>query len=156
MNKVKYVIRYFVDKYPYKEELSKTRITKMVYLADWYSSLKHERQITKIEWYFDHYGPYVPDVYETALKDKQLDIRTVSSFFGTPKSLVTLNNDKVTPMVRLKKEEIEILDEVINNTKHLTWNAFIDYVYGTYPIKKGQKYKSLDLVRYAKIAKKEK
>ncbi|MFC0274215.1 Panacea domain-containing protein [Metabacillus herbersteinensis] len=44
----------------------------MVYLADWYSALKNGKQLTNIEWYFDHYGPYVVDVYNAVKEDQSI------------------------------------------------------------------------------------
>ncbi|MER2009033.1 MAG: type II toxin-antitoxin system antitoxin SocA domain-containing protein, partial [Psychrobacillus sp.] len=79
MGKINEVLYYFLENYPYNDELSKTRITKMVYLADWYYSIKYRKQITEIEWYFDHYGPYVSDVFDEADKDPNLTILTTYS-----------------------------------------------------------------------------
>ena len=151
MSKIREVLRYFTLQYPYKDELSKARLTKMVYLADWYSSKENGRQITKIKWYFDHYGPYVSDVYEEANKDKYLNIKQTYTMFGSPKEVIEFKykNDLV-PKLSLDKDEIKILDKVINETKQLTWNAFIDKVYSTYPIQKQNRYTTLNLIRLAK------
>lgn len=149
MSKVKYVLRYLTSEYPYGNELSKTRITKMVYLADWYFAQKYKRQMTNIEWYFDHYGPYVPDVYETAVDDKFLAIKNSYSYYGTPKSVVVINDEYDEIKIKLNKKEIEVLDKVIEETKDLSWNAFIDRVYSTYPIKESKRYSYLNLVDLA-------
>lgn len=150
MRKLNHVLRYLIQNYPHKSDLSKTRITKMVYLADWYSTLSRDKQITNIQWYFDHYGPYVPDVYEAALNDKYLKIKEVESYYGTPKNLILLNEKYQVPKINLNKDEIFILNKVIENTKSLTWNAFIKMVYDTYPIKRGNQYEPLDLIKFAK------
>ncbi|WP_419892805.1 Panacea domain-containing protein [Oceanobacillus kimchii] len=153
MAKIKEVIYYFLINYPYKDELSKTRLTKMVYLADWESAKKYGRQITKINWYFDHYGPYVPDVYEVALKDRKLAINRGFSAFGSPKETIEFDEGYVDfsiEKVKLNLEQAEILDKVIEDTKYLNWSDFISYVYSTEPIKFQDRYKNLDLVVLAK------
>lgn len=66
MNKLQKIIAYFCIRYPYKGELSKARLTKLVYLADWFSALIDDHQLTDIDWLFNHYGPYVDDVFEVA------------------------------------------------------------------------------------------
>ena len=149
MSNLKHVIRYFVSNYPYGNELSKTRLTKMVYLADWYSAVKNKRQITNIEWYFNHYGPYVSDVFEAAQNDNKLIIVNTTSAFGSPKEIVALKNEKKISSHKLLDDEIEILDQVILNTKHLTWNSFIDMIYSTYPVKSQMRYEALNLVELA-------
>ncbi|MEZ5576726.1 MAG: DUF4065 domain-containing protein [Candidatus Competibacteraceae bacterium] len=59
MNRLQNIMAYFGIEYPHKFELSKARLTKMIYLADWFSSLADGKKLTDIEWLFNHYGPYV-------------------------------------------------------------------------------------------------
>lgn len=151
MSKVKNVLRYLISRYPYESDLSKTRVTKMVYLADWYSVIKHNRQITNIDWVFDHYGPYVPDVFRTAEKDRKLKIKSSYSMYGTPKSLITLKNNDSDINYKLTNQEKEIIDAVIKETKDLSWNSFINKIYDTEPIRQGKRYGRLNLARYAKL-----
>ena len=56
------VVTYLVKNYPVEDHLSNARVTKMVYLADWFHALNHQKQITSIKWYFDNYGPFVWDI----------------------------------------------------------------------------------------------
>ncbi len=51
MAALKDIIAYYCDRYPHKEELSKARLTKMVYLADWKSAIVHGKQISDIKWF---------------------------------------------------------------------------------------------------------
>jgi hypothetical protein len=154
MAKIKDVIYYFLLNYPYKDELSKTRLTKMVYLADWECAKKYGKQMTKINWYFDHYGPYVTDVYDTAVKDKKLVVKHSVSQFGSPKEIIKFAKDYEFELdiedIDLKKREMKILDDVIEETKYKYWNDFINYVYSTYPITSQKRYQNLNLVKLAK------
>ena len=52
------VIYYIIKNYKKIKDLSKSRLTKIVYLADWHQSIHQGKQITKIKWYFDHFGPF--------------------------------------------------------------------------------------------------
>lgn len=151
MVKLKYILRYFALNYPYKHELSKARLTKMVYLADWFSSKNNGWQITKIKWYFDHYGPYVNDVYIDAIADKKLVVKDELTAFGTPKETIYLKNEQTNSLNldKLTESERQILEKVIQETKHLNWSEFIDYVYSTYPIRTQERYSYLNLVDLA-------
>lgn len=100
-------------------------------------------EITEIEWYFNHYAPYVPDVLGAAQKDREIVVKQDYSMYGTPESVITLKNDKEV-RYRLSESEQEVIDIVIEETMHLTWNAFINKVYSTSPIKNGKRYKTLD------------
>ncbi|MFD2671795.1 Panacea domain-containing protein [Marinicrinis sediminis] len=152
MDNINYAIRYLVLNYPYKDELSKTRLTKMVYLADWKSAQKHHTQITNIKWRFYHFGPFVNDVFKAAQKDSKLLVLDDFSMYGTVKKVISIKGKQNEASLRLDKltlRECSILDDIINETKYLNWSEFIDYVYDTYPIKTQRRYGILDLISLA-------
>jgi predicted metallo-beta-lactamase superfamily hydrolase len=149
-NIVNEISLFFLNNYPYPDELSKTRLTKMVYLADWECALKHKKQITNISWYFDHYGPYVPDVYEEAMKDERIIFENTFSAYGSPKTIIKKTDAySADESIKLSHEEVSILNKVIEDTKFQNWTEFIDYIYNTEPILTSKKYSHLDLVDIA-------
>lgn len=145
-SKLRSVMRYIVKNYPYPDDLTKTRITKLVYLIDWENVKEYGSQITNIEWFFDHYGPYVSDVLDEADEDKTVSINSTISNFGTVKYIVKPKRDKEELLYDdLTDNDKDIIDRVIDRTKNFYWNEFINYVYSTDPIKNGTKYSALDL-----------
>lgn len=147
--KLRNVLLYIVKNYPYGDDLTKTRITKLVYLIDWEYTKKYGKQMTEISWYFDHYGPYVSDVLDEADEDKTVSIQSTFSNFGTIKYIVRPKYDKeLIHYECLDISEIEVINEVFENTKMLSWNQFINYVYDTPPIKESGKYSYLDLTKF--------
>lgn len=147
--KLRNIIRYIVKNYPYPDDLTKTRITKLVYLIDLENVKKYGVQITNIEWFFDHYGPYVSDVLDEADEDKSISIVRDISNFGTVKYIVKPKREKDELIYEdLSENDKHIIDKVIDVTKNYYWNEFIDYVYSTEPIKNGKKYSKLDLKKY--------
>lgn len=148
MKKLKALLAYLIDNYPYKFELSKARLTKMVYLCDWLSAFHCGKQMTDIKWYFNHYGPYVDDVVECARKNPEFDIIFDSNCFGATKEIISTINPLDTDC--LDKSEKIILDFIIDKTSGLYWKGFINLVYATYPIATQPRYTYLDLVELAK------
>lgn len=147
--KLRNVLLYIVKNYPYGDDLTKTRITKLVYLIDWEYTKKYGKQMTEISWYFDHYGPYVSDVLDEADEDKTVSIQSTFSNFGTIKYIVRPKYDKeLIHYEGLDVSEIKVINEVFENTKMLSWNQFINYVYDTPPIKESRKYSYLDLTKF--------
>ena len=145
-NKLRSVMRYIVKNYPYPDDLTKTRITKLVYLIDWENVKEYGSQITNIEWFFDHYGPYVSDVLDEADEDKTVSISSTISNFGTVKYIVKPKRDKEELLYDdLTDNDKDIIDRVIDKTKNFYWNEFINYVYSTEPIKNSTRYSTLDL-----------
>lgn len=149
-NKLKDVLSYIVKNYPYSDDLTKTRTTKLVYLVDWEYIKKYDHQLTNIEWFFDHYGPYVSDVLDEADKNRTISIKKTKSNFGTVKYMVMPKFTKNDIVYNLTADEIEVINDVIEKTKLLSWNQFIRYVYDTSPIKNSEKYEKLDLLKYVK------
>ena len=140
-NKLRSVMRYIVKNYPYPDDLTKTRITKLVYLIDWENVKEYGSQITNIEWFFDHYGPYVSDVLDEADEDKTVSINSTISNFGTVKYIVKPKRDKEELLYDdLTDNDKDIIDRVIDKTKNFSWNEFINYVYSTEPIKNSTRY----------------
>lgn len=153
MAALKDILVYILKKYPYKNELSNARLTKLVYLADWYNTLHNEKQISNIKWYFDNYGPFVWDIYKEVKKDSTFNIKHTTNFFGKEKKLISLNKDIE---YQLKSNEIKSIDRIIEITKELNWEKFINLVYSTYPILTTEKYNYLNLKSRADEYKKQK
>lgn len=137
------VIAYFCANYPFPDELSKARLTKMVYLADWRMAIGRGRQITDIEWMFNHYGPYVRGVEQVASSSPDFEIESETNVFGAPKETIRVREGVSWPSLTV--EERETLDFVIEATEQLTFADFLNLVYSTYPVKTSTQYERLDL-----------
>ncbi|RJL18998.1 Panacea domain-containing protein [Pectobacterium polaris] len=149
MNKIQNITAYLCVNYPIQSELSKARLTKMVYLADWFSSLVNDKQLTDIEWVFNHYGPYVDDVIDSISRSrKNFIIKHERNIYGSEKNTISFIGD--IEDIGLTRNERQILDVVINKTKGLYFNDFIEYIYSTYPIRNRTRYSVLDLPRLAR------
>jgi hypothetical protein len=140
------ILKYLFSKYPNPYELSKARVVKMVYLADWRSAITQNKQLTDIKWIYNHYGPYVDDIISLLREDKNFEITSGLNSYNQPKELIRLSG-KVTYNIRETTKEI--LDFVIAKTSILYWDDFIKLVYSTYPILKEKKLNELNLVKLA-------
>jgi len=147
MNTLKDIIKYLYLNYPHKNELSKARVVKMIYLADWKSSILYQKQITEIQWYFNHYGPYVSDIIDTIRNDADFTITSQVNIYGEIKELIKLNEIYSSPVI--SSDAQSVLDFVIKKTSSLSWEDFIQLVYSTYPIVTQPKYSNLNLEKLA-------
>lgn len=148
MMKIVDLIRYILKVYPHSKELSKARLNKIIYLIDWKSALEHEKQLTSIEWKFNHYGPYVKIIEETIQNDGRFQIVSTINFYGNEKNLIEIIDDK--NFSNPTEEEQEIIDFIIEKTRKFYWDKFINLVYSTYPIISQEKGSQLNLVELAK------
>ncbi len=139
------IVRYIVKNHP--NELTKGRLNKLVYLADWKSAIDFQSQISSIKWKFNHYGPYVDDIENDINNDNRFKIRSSTTMYGNDKYLVELLND--ANFNEPNETEKNILNFIIEITKDLSWNKFINAVYSTYPVKSSERGSFLDLVLLA-------
>jgi len=141
------LIAYFLKNYPHKDELSNARLTKMIYLSDWYSAIHHEVQVTNIKWYFDNHGPFVWDIKnEVERNPEYFLIHETLNMFGGKKRLIKLKKDLTVSLTDIEEAAAK---HIIQVTKDLNYDDFIKLVYSTYPIATTEKYSSLNLVTKA-------
>ena len=140
------LIGYIVNNYKFKDDLSKARLNKIVYLVDWKSSIDRAKQVTNIEWYFNHYGPYVNDIETLLIFDERFSIEKTRNYFGNEKNIIRIESNGFNDP---SDDEKKIIDLVISVTQNLSWNEFINAVYSTYPIKNSIKGSYLNLIAFA-------
>lgn len=154
MSSIKKIAAYLCKNYPHSHELSKTRLTKLVYLADWFSALESGKQITDIRWKFDNFGPYVDEVIKTVeAHPVTFRVETTKNMYGNEKTLISLRSNATEDDVSVSEYEEKILNKVIEETKTMYWKPFLEFVYATPPIVRADRYDMLDLVKTAKIEK---
>ena len=120
--------------------LSNARLTKLIYLSDWLEAIKFGHQVSNIKWYFNDYGPYVWDILDTARNHPNIfEVLSVKNM-----NIIRLKGSDNSNS--LTEEESQALDYVINQTKDLAFEDFIQLVYSTYPIQVSNRYNYMDVV----------
>lgn len=145
MTNLELLIRYILLNYPNIGELSKPRLVKLIYLIDWKYTIENGKQFTNINWYFNHYGPYVNDIID--LMRAQTDVFQVKSYSNQYEGITDKFELIDKSPVTLTPDVKSITDLFIDYTYKLTWSNFISLVYSSYPIKTSLKYTNLDLVK---------
>ena len=141
------LIRYIINEYPHKDELSEARLNKIIYLVDWKSAIDKGEKITNIDWMFNHDGPYVIEIENLIAEDDRFNIVSTRNIYGNEKNLITLKEDKNFP--EPNENDRKIIDFVIDKTRKFNWKEFIELVYSTYPIISQERGTTLDLVALA-------
>lgn len=148
MADLKEIIAHILKEYPYSDELSNARVTKIIYLSDWHQAIYYKKQISNIAWYFDNYGPYVSNVKNEVMNNPKLfNIKKSVNLYNCSKNIFSLKDKNYMP--ELNEEEKKSIDGIINLTKGLSWNDFIRLVYSTHPIISSDRYSYLDLIQKA-------
>jgi hypothetical protein len=139
---------YLTENYPEddRDDLSRSRLMGMLYLADWRSALLRRTPMTNAKWVLGRFGAYAEDAF-SLLENPTPPFRVVEEEnpYGTPKVRVELTSDDV-PTPTVDADAREILDYVIETTKPLRWSEFVGLVNSTYPmVAARERFAELDL-----------
>lgn len=146
MDKKEIFLLYIATSYSSPYKLSKARLVKMLYLADWKNCLVTGKQLSDIKWYFNHYGPYVMELQKLIEKSMYFKIESVMEEIGRKEFIVAKSDINMGKFFNeMSDEEKNVLNFVVEKTKKLNWNSFIKLVYSTYPVLKHRKYTYFDL-----------
>ena len=146
MTQLSNILAYVCNRYPHKGDLSKARLNKIVYLADWLSALETGQQVSNIRWQYNHYGPYVDDIINEVRGNARLHLKSTHNFYGDLKEIISSDADY---QGELPETASVHLDKAMQESASRNFNEFIDLVYSTYPVKSQQKGQALDLIKLA-------
>ncbi len=147
MNKLRAIMAYFCSNHSPQSELSKARLTKLVYLADWYSALVDNEKMTDIDWVFNHHGPNMDDATELTHLENDFSVMIQKTIYGADKYIISYSGHAVDQ--HFSENELNILDTIIRKTQSLYFNELVDFVYSTYPVSSNERCSKLDLLSLA-------
>lgn len=130
--KLKNLLSYIIKTYPYEKDLTISRLTALVYLIDYEHMKTYNTTLTENPYYLNKHGINALDISIQIKNDKDLTIEKTKSNFGTIKFLVKAKNNKtLLTYENLEKDQIKIIDQIIDQTKTLSYNQLMTYVYHT-------------------------
>jgi len=124
-------------------ELSRSVMTKLVYLVDYFYARQHGNQYTNIKWYYNHYGPFVEDVENSIIDNIEVSVNkydntNLGSFFKYSGAAPVINEEDL----------LVVLNHVQDIYKSSQgFNDFITYIYSTSPVRKTRQYDFIDIVK---------
>lgn len=137
-------LAYLASHFPKETELSRSRLTRMLYLADWRSAILRGQPLTKAVWNYSQYGPFAIEA-ETILRHDP-NFTTSIDFSLDNGEVDTVALRQPVSYTSLTVDDRSLLDFVVEVTASLPWNDFNRLVYSTYPLITQEKYQNLDLM----------
>lgn len=134
--KLKDTILYILSKSEFS--ITKTRLVKLIYLADLFSKQKKGKTITDVRYNYYYYGPFsklIVEELDKLVAEKVIEERHVASQQGK-KYLVYSTYNKVATFPSLEQDDLGILESVLQKYGSIDFKDLIAYVYETEPIKK--------------------
>lgn len=152
ISKIESLLVYICAKYPYKKELSVRRLIHTIYLCDWLSVLIHDKQVSDVKWYFDHYGPDSKDITQIITHNAKI-FKEINSGTTRIDNIINLQKSiigKCLFLFELDNDSKKIINKIINKTKHIYSNELMNLVYNTEPVSYGIRYQNMDLIKSKK------
>lgn len=141
------ILDYLYLNYPNANQLSYSRVMKLLYLIEWRYAITKFEKLTDIEWMQTEFGPYYKSL---------LVIFSESSNFDVSIKLDDNKNEQIVITFLNKKNNIikvntkEVIDFVILHCKDYSWmelNNLVNSTYGTLNTPQGH---IIDIVTLAK------
>ena len=137
---------------PLTPRLSRSRLTKLVYLTDWVHAFWNGSQVTPIKWEYNAYGPFSWDVIDAASDHPdRFIVEEASTKKGASRQVICLTSAarERRRIHSMEASEMAAADHVISQTGSMGWDEFIQLVYSTHPVLTGERGDQLNLVEKA-------
>lgn len=148
MERVINVLDYLYLQYPNSNQLSISRVMKLMYLIEWRYAITKFEKLTDIEWMHSEYGPFYKTLrsiynessnYEVCIKlDEKNREQTVIIFLNKKQNL------------SLKDDAKKVVDFVIDHCKDYSWIELNNLVKSTYGVLNTPQGQIIDVVNLAR------
>jgi len=125
-DKLRDVIYYLISKLGIIE--SRTKLVKLIYLTDVEAKKELGKTISGLTYVYHFYGPYAPEIIEKALEMDGEEIREVYNPFFDRYEYIKGEKERE---IELSKEEVEVLDKIIEKYGKLGTNDVKEIAYKT-------------------------
>lgn len=143
MNKLESIVGYLATT-PSKYDLSKCRLEKLLFLADWCCALVYQKQFSGVQWIFEAGSPQIKGDLKDWFRSHKFTFLTNPSVFGTTDNYVfQYAGDEQFPL--LSGNDKALLDKVISVTEEKNFRELIAYINTTYPMNTPVRYTEIDL-----------
>ncbi|WP_185715663.1 Panacea domain-containing protein [Halocatena pleomorpha] len=108
--------------------LTRTKLVKLLYLADRESYIRRRRQISNIQYIKYHYGPYSEDIVDTV---KEMDGHEIIELSGRSQNgtFYQYKSNTECQELKLTPDERNILDKIIQEFSNTPTKELVETVY---------------------------
>lgn len=149
MEKVHEILVYLYSRYPKSNELSYSRVMKLLYLIEWRFAITNFEQLTNINWVFTKFGPYYGNLIKDLEDSEDFEVYTKLDNHNSNQIIIRFipssKNDS-----NLKVSTKGIIDFVIHQCKELTWSDLNNIVNSTYGVIYTELNSEIKIVQLAK------
>jgi uncharacterized phage-associated protein len=124
--------------------MTRTKVAKLLYLADVELNRARGRQATEVRWKWHHHGPFDDSLFriEEHLRwAKLIEMDKTQNYYGTPEVRLELAADPTSVTSSLEEKDpmaVRVIADVVTRLGHLAASALKDLTYRTEPMRKAQ------------------
>lgn len=146
MERIINILIYLYQNYPNSNQLSLSRVMKLLYLIEWKYSITYSKKLTDTDWYLSHKGPYLSNLLLIMNDSSNFQLIMVPDNSVQQIVIKFLNRKQ---KIELNPNTIKTIDFVINVCKNMNWLELNNLVFSTYPIVNGKINTIIDLQEMA-------
>ena len=132
MERVINILDYLYVKYPNSNQLSISRVMKLLYLIEWRFAITRFEKLTDIEWLNTEYGPFYKSLRRIFNESSNFTVTIKLDESGREQTIIFFLNKKDS--INLKSETIDVIDFVIEHCKNYSWTELNNLVNSTYGV----------------------
>lgn len=148
MERVINILDYLYVKYPNSNQLSISRVMKLLYLIEWRFAITRFEKLTDIEWLNTEYGPFYKSLRRIFNESSNFTVTIKLDESGREQTIIFFLNKKDS--INLKSETIDVIDFVIEHCKNYSWTDLNNLVNSTYGILNTPLGQVIDILKLAK------
>lgn len=152
MERVINILDYLYLQYPNSNQLSISRVMKLLYLIEWRYAITKFVKLTDLEWMQTEYGPYYKSLRSIFNESSNFEVLLKLDDNKNEQTVITFLNRKEN--LNIKDETKEVIDFVIQHCKDYSWKELNNLVNSTYGVLNTEQGQIIDVLSLAKKYKK--
>ncbi|GEM_PF-1829163 len=139
MERVINILDYLYVNYPNSNQLSISRVMKLLYLIEWRFAITKFDKLTDIEWLQTEYGPFYKSL--RSIFNESSNFEVIIKIDNNNKEQLVINFLNKKDNFNLGKDTSDVIDFVIAHCKNFSWtelNTLVNSTYGVLNTPQGQ------------------
>lgn len=148
MERIINILDYLYKQYPNPNQLSISRVMKLLYLMEWRYAITKFDKLTDIEWFQTEYGPFYKSLRLIFDESSNFKVLVKKDDYNKEQIIIEFLNNKEN--LTTKAETKEVVDFVIQHCKDYSWFELNNLVNSTYGILNTPQGQIINVVELAK------
>lgn len=148
MERIINILDYLYLQYPNSNQLSISRVMKLLYLIEWRYAITKFEKLTDIEWFQTEFGPFYKSLSLIFDESSNFNVLIKKDDYNKEQKIIEFLNKKEN--LSAQQETKEVVDFVIEHCKEMSWtelNSLVNSTYGVLNTPQGQIINVLELAK---------